>query len=62
MKHNPEVTILLLLIFLGAQLIGLVITNEYLDKETLEQVEAVRLHYKKVFLKLNEKTLQGLYL
>lgn len=30
--------------------------NEYLNKETIEQIEAIRLHYKKIFLKLDEMT------
>jgi len=33
MKHNFKITILLLTIFLGAQIIGLVIANEYLMEE-----------------------------
>jgi Fic family protein len=35
--------------------------NPYLSKEKLEQLEAIRLHYSTIFLKLNEKTKQDLY-
>ncbi|MCK4589902.1 MAG: hypothetical protein KAT77_05640 [Nanoarchaeota archaeon] len=42
MKHSLKITLLLVLVFLGAQIIGLAITNSYIDVEkTTETGEAV---------------------
>ncbi len=35
--------------------------SEYLDKEVIEQIEAIRLHYKEVFLKLDDLTKKDVF-
>ncbi len=35
--------------------------SEYLDKEIIEQIEAIRLHYKEIFLKLDKSTKKDIF-
>jgi len=52
MKHTLEVTIILLVLFLAAQLIGLFVTQKYLDKNLPYNVERPKFEEKTSFIQI----------
>jgi presenilin-like A22 family membrane protease len=46
MKHSLEVTLVLVALFLGAQIIGLVVTHQYIDEKQVTETGEINITYK----------------